>query len=319
MQAGSALPTVNVIVPLYNEESIVVALFTRISAIQSPKANIQWIFVDDGSEDHTLVAVHNAADRLQHWKIVRLTRNSGQQQAYRAGLSQAEGDAVVFLDADLQDPPELIPEMIDMWTTGAKLVIPRRRTRKEKGISRWKFMLFHFAFHHMTGGVMPSNTGTFGLMDKTIVARLNAMPEYSVFLQALRCCVGHRPIFLWYDRDERIGGRVKQTMRRLMGQGWDALTSFSETPLHMISYAGMIISFLSMLYMIVLLFMKFAQMFGYLTYLSVLGFTTIAVAILFLGGIQLIAIGILGEYIARIYLEVKRRPPYIIETIEQSS
>lgn len=319
MQAGSALSTVNVVIPLFNEEIIIDVLINKISAIQSPKASIQWVFVDDGSADRTLDAVRSSVHKLQHWKIVELAKNSGQQQAYRAGLSQAEGNAVIFLDADLQDPPELIPEMIDMWTAGATLIIPRRRTRKEKGINRWKFMLFHCVFHRMTGGVMPKNTGTFGLMDRAIVLRLNAMKEYSVFLQALRCCVGHTPAFLWYDRDERIGGRPKQTMRRLMRQGWDALTSFSEAPLHLISYTGMVISLLSMFYMGLLLCMKFAQMFGYLPSLKVAGFTTLAVAILFLGGIQLIAIGILGEYIARIYLEVKQRPPYIIETIEQSS
>jgi dolichol-phosphate mannosyltransferase len=318
MAQESTEALVTVVIPLFNEESIISAVIDRISRIRSAHTKIQWLFVDDGSEDDSVRVLRASASRLSHWKIVTLANNAGQQQAYRAGLAHADGQAVIFLDADLQDPPELIPEMIDRWRSGAMLVIPRRRSRKERGHHRWKFALFHWVFFHMTDGVMPRNTGTFGLMDRTIVDRLNAMQEYSVFLQALRCWVGHSPVFLWYDREERMGGKAKQNIQRLVRQGWDALTSFSETPLHMISYAGMIVSLLSGLYVIVLIAMKILQMFGYLQSLIVQGFTTIAVAISFLGGIQLIAIGILGEYIARIYLEVKRRPPYTVESISSS-
>jgi polyisoprenyl-phosphate glycosyltransferase len=249
--------------------------------------------------------------------LVRLSRNFGQQPAYRAGLDVATGDAVVFLDADLQDPPEMIPEMIRLWQDGAKLVVGQRRTRAESGLRRLLFDLFHLIFHRLTAGAMPKDSGTFGLMDRIIVDELRRMPELNLFLPAMRCWVGHRRETVWYDRDVRHGA-PKQSMRKLFSYAWDGITSFSILPLRMISLLGALISAGGFLYALILVFIRFLQLFGHFPNLAVLGFTTLAVAIFSLGGIQLLCLGLIGEYLAKVYREVKRRPPYIVEQVRTS-
>ncbi|MES2308819.1 MAG: glycosyltransferase, partial [Verrucomicrobiota bacterium] len=191
-----------------------------------------------------------------------------------------------------------------------------RLSRAERGIKGMLFQLFHWIFYRMTSGVMPHNSGTFGLMDRVIVEELKQMPERSVFLQALRGWVGYSQATIPYHRSARIGGEVKQSYFKLFGQAWDGVTSFSTLPIQWISSLGLLISCFGFLYAAFLMVIKGFQFFGKLQSLDVPGFTTVSVAVLCLGGIQLIAIGILGQYLGRIYHEVKQRPSYIVASHE---
>lgn len=307
--------TVSVVVPLFNEEDHVAALVEALARLAAHR-EVAWefILVNDGSRDATRERMLPLLPRLGRWKYVHLSRNFGQQPAYRAGLAAASGDAVVFLDADLQDPPDLIPEMLARWEAGAKLVTGCRRSRAETGVRRWLFDGFHTVFHRVTGGAMPRDSGTFGLMDRVIVKELLAMPELNVFLPALRCWAGFRQEIVWYDRVARAG-EPKQSLHKLLSYAWNGITSFSTVPLRMISFLGALISLAGFGYALFLIVIRVLQNAGYFQNLVVQGFTTVAVAILCLGGIQLLCLGIIGEYINKVYIEVKRRPPYIVEEV----
>lgn len=312
-------PCVSVVIPLYNEEEMIPSLVARLEPLARDAAfRWQFVFVNDGSRDATRERLLSEVKVLAHWKFVQLSRNFGQQPAYRAGLAVADGDAVIFLDADLQDPPELIPELITRWRDGARLVTACRRSRAETGLRRLLFDGFHAAFHRITGGAMPKDSGTFGLMDRVIADELRRMPELNVFLPALRCWVGHRQEIVWYDRAERAG-QPKQTLGKLFSYAWNGITSFSTVPLKMISVLGAVISLAGFSYAAALLAVRVLQMCGLFPGLIVQGFTTVAVAVLCLGGIQLLCLGIIGEYLNKVYVEVKRRPPYIVEELLSSS
>jgi polyisoprenyl-phosphate glycosyltransferase len=316
MPGPSIPPLVSIVIPLWNEEETIAPMLARVLALVRAEAEARWelVFVNDGSRDATQERLLGAAEQFPAWKLVQLSRNFGQQAAYRAGLEHASGDAVVFLDADLQDPPEMIPEMIRLWRDGAKLVVGQRRSRAETGFRRFCFDLFHTIFHRMTQGAMPKNSGTFGLMDRVIVEQLRRMPELNVFLPALRCWVGFRQEVVWYDRAVREG-EPKQSFAKLLRYAWNGITSFSVLPLKAISLLGLLISLGGIAYGFLLLGIKLLQLAGFFPELVVQGFTTLAVAIFSLGGIQLLCLGIIGEYLARIYDEVKRRPPYIVEQV----
>ena len=311
---------VSIVVPLFNEEENIVALIGRLAALARLDV-VRWefVFVNDGSADGTRARLLAEAPKLPRWKFVQLSRNFGQQAAYRAGLDAAGGDAVIFLDADMQDPPELIPEMIGLWQRGAQLVTACRKSRGETGLRRVLFDTFHTVFFRVTHGVMPKDSGTFGLMDRVIADQLRGMPELSVFLPALRCWVGFRQEVVWYDRAVREGA-PKQSFAKLCSYAWNGITSFSTVPLKLISLLGLVISLIGFSYAALLLFVRFLQWWGWFPSLIVQGFTTLAVAVLCLGGIQLLCLGIIGEYLGKVYTEVKRRPPYIVaEALESEN
>jgi dolichol-phosphate mannosyltransferase len=308
-------PMVSIITPLWNEEEQVSKLAASLQQLfLTERVNWQWIAVDDGSKDDTALRVSDLQSTFASAKLIRLSKNFGQQAAYKAGLDHAEGDAVVFLDADLQDPPECIPEMISKWQSGAKLVIGCRVSRSERGLRGFLLRLFHHLFFYLTGGAMLKNSGTFGLMDREVVENLRKLPEQNLFLPALRQWIGFKQDVVWYHRRER-DGKPTQTYVKLFQYAWDGITSFSELPLRLISVIGLAICIFGFGYALFLIAEKIAQMLGFFKDLNVLGFTTIAVAILCLGGIQLVCLGILGEYLAKIYREVKGRPHYIIQEI----
>ena len=306
---------VSIVIPVWNEEESIAPLMERLRPLADGSV-LPWqmVFVNDGSSDRTEDRLLAALESWPDWLLVRLSRNFGQQPAYKAGLDVATGAAVVFLDADLQDPPELIPEMIRLWQDGAKLVIGQRRSRAESGLRRLLFELFHLAFHRLTSGAMPKDSGTFGLMDRVIVDELKRMPELNLFLPAMRCWVGHRQESVWYDRTVRHGA-PKQSLQKLFSYAWNGITSFSILPLRAISILGVLISTAGFVYAMVLILIRLLQVFGYFPNLTVMGFTTLAVAVLTLGGIQLLCLGLIGEYLAKVYSEVKRRPHYIIEEV----
>lgn len=305
---------ISIVIPLYHEEAIIDLMAERLLKVTQP--DWEWIFIDDGSQDRTVEKLKPWLDRLGAWQLIRFSRNFGQQNAYRAGLNAAKGRAVVFLDADLQDPPEKIIDLVEAWKKGSKLVVGTRLSRAERGLRGFLFRAFHQIFYRLTGGVMPMNSGTFGLMDRVIVEELKRMPERSVLFQALRAWVGYSRTTVEYHRSERIGGKVKQSYAKLFAQAWDGITSFSTLPIQWITVLGLVISLFGFLYAAFLLGIKGLQFFGKFQALDVPGFTTVSVAVLCLGGIQLIATGVLGQYLARVYHEVKQRPSYIIETHE---
>ncbi len=312
-------PLVSIVIPVWNEEDTIPVLIERLQKLSSDSTSrLDFIVVNDGSSDQTQEKLLQLLPRLPRWRLIRLSRNFGQQAAYRAGLDQADGDAVVFLDADLQDPPEVISEMIHVWQGGSKVVIARRRSRPERGLRGFLMRRFHDVFHAMTGGLMPKDSGTFGLMDRTVADAVRAMPELNIFLPALRSWVGYPRGYVWYDRAERKG-KPKQTLSKLFNYAWDGILSFSEFPLKIIFWIGVATSLFGFCYAGVLILVKISQLFGYFTDFIVPGFTTLAVAVLCVGGVQLISLGVVGQYIARIYREVKQRPLYLTEEIVAST
>jgi dolichol-phosphate mannosyltransferase len=312
-------PLVSIVIPMLNERDGLRSLFDRVArAIKDTPLEWELVVVDDGSTDGTRDVIAGELARFPRWRLVFLSRNFGQQPAYRAGLEHARGDAVIFLDADLQDPPELIPQLLAKWGEGFKVVTGCRVSREERGLRRLLFDSFHQLFHRMTGRVMPMNSGMFSLVDRVVVNQLLAARETNLFLPALKCWYGFPQTTISYARKDRAVGEPKQSFRKLFRYALDGLFSFSDLPLQWIAFVGAIISVVSFGYAGILLVEKFLQIIGFFPSLRVLGFTTLAVAVFFFGGLNLVALGIVGQYIARIYREIKGRPLYIVETVLSS-
>lgn len=306
------LPLISVITPLFNEEALLPNLAMRLKNVFAslPSVSWEWVAVDDGSRDHTFAIAEQEIKIAPHWQLLRLSRNFGQQAAYRAGLEAARGAAVIFLDADMQDPPEKIPDMIRLWLEGNVQVVGQRKSRTESGFRGFCMRIFHELFYRVTGGVMPKDSGTFALMDRRLADELKAMPERGMFLPAQRGWLGFKTAFITYDRASRAG-EPKQSYSKLFAYAWEGITSFSVFPLQLISIAGFCVSMFGFGYAAVLLAIKLLQLLGCFQRLEILGFTTISVSILCLGGIQLLSLGILGSYLSKVFYEVKRRPLYV--------
>jgi polyisoprenyl-phosphate glycosyltransferase len=314
-----ARPLVSVVIPMLNEREGLRALFERIQqAVAGTDADWEMVVVDDGSTDGTREAVVQELMRFARWRLILLSRNFGQQPAYRAGIDHANGDAVILLDADLQDPPELIPQLLEKWRGGFKVVTGCRTSREERGLRRILFDAFHKIFHRMTGRVMPMNSGMFSLVDRVVLAHLVAARETNLFLPALKCWYGFPQATIEYARKERAVGDPKQSLRKLFRYALDGLFSFSDLPLQWIAAIGGMICLASFAYAGLLVIEKILQMFGYFPELRVLGFTTLAVAVFGLSGVQLLSLGIIGQYLARVYRESKGRPIYVVENVLNS-
>ena len=306
------LPLISVITPLFNEAALLPNLAMRLKNVfgSLPSVSWEWVAVDDGSRDRTFASAEQEIKIAPHWQLLRLSRNFGQQAAYRAGLEAARGAAVIFLDADMQDPPEKIPDMIRLWLEGNVQVVGQRKSRTESGFRGFCMRIFHELFYRVTGGVMPKNSGTFALMDRRLADELKAMTESGMFLPAQRGWLGYKTASITYGRAAR-SGEPKQSYSKLFAYAWEGITSFSVFPLQLISIAGFCISMFGFGYAAVLLAIKLLQLLGCFQRLEILGFTTISVSILCLGGIQLLSLGILGSYLSKVFYEVKRRPLYV--------
>ncbi|MEY3775586.1 MAG: hypothetical protein RLZZ129_2366 [Verrucomicrobiota bacterium] len=311
MCAHPASPEITIVMPVFNEQEVLLQTFARLTALFAAQPQCRWqaIFVNDGSRDRSaeLLRAQEAADPRFH--VVELTRNFGFQAALAAGLAAAtNADAVVTMDADLQDPPELIPELVAAWQAGAEVVLAVRRSRQETGVRRLGMDAFHALFGRLTDGpLIDTNAGTFGLLSRDAVTAFNQLPERQRFFPGLRAWLGFNVAQVPYDRQERAAGQPLQTLRRLVHYALDGLFSFSRLPLRLLTYCGLLVAgvgfSLGTFYIVRrLVGIEIAQT----------GFTTLAVLVLFLGGLQLIAIGVLGEYLGRIYDEVKRRPLYLV-------
>ncbi len=306
---------ISIVAPCYNEEAVLPELFQRLGAVAAGWGmEYEIICVDDGSRDRTWELLKQQHDADPHWCSLSFARNFGHQVAISAGLYHASGDAVVVMDADLQDPPEQIARLIEKWREGYDVVFAIRQKRKENFLKRFCYWAFYRLMSQLVSFEIPLDTGDFCLMDRRIVKWLNAMPERNRFVRGLRAWSGFRQTGLVYERDARAAGNAKYDFFKLLKLARDGIFSFSTVPLTLMAQVGMWISFFSFLGILWTLSTKmFSGFFSRHGFPPVQGFTTIVIVILFLGGIQMMSLGILGEYIGRIYEEVKRRPLWIIQ------
>jgi glycosyltransferase involved in cell wall biosynthesis len=302
--------TLSIVIPLYNEAGNIDELLRRVTAVvrtlPEPPLAYEIICVDDGSRDATrekLVAAARIDPRL---RVISLSRNFGHQIAATAGLDAARGDAVVLMDGDLQDPPELIAEFLERYRAGYDVVYATRRRRS--GESRFKILtaaLFYRVVRRLTNVSIPVDTGDFRLMSRRVVDALRETRERHRFIRGLVSWVGFHQTGVEYDRDPRFSGETKYPFSKMLKFAIDGITAFSEIPLRFASYLGFITSSFAFLYAVVILILKFLHF-------NEPGYTSTILTVLFLGGVQLIGIGILGEYVGRIYDEIKARPLYLI-------
>jgi len=301
---------ISLVIPIYNEQENLPELLRRTTAaLQSLAGGASWeiIFIDDGSTDGSAAAIRDAHARDARIKLIALSRNFGHQPALTAGIHHAKGQAVILLDGDLQDPPELIPELVAKWSQGFQVVLAKRRSRAEHGPRSLGFRLFYPLLRRISDLPDAPDAGIFGLMDRAVVDCFNKLPERNRFIPGLRLWLGFKQTAVEYDRQQRAQGLPKQSIGRLINYALDGMLSFSTKPLRAATWLGFAcaaIGFGTALFFIVRrLFFNDP---------AVTGFTTLLTMMMFIGGVQLITIGILGEYVGRIYEEMKQRPLYVV-------
>jgi glycosyltransferase involved in cell wall biosynthesis len=265
------------------------------------------IYVNDGSTDGSLEIMLDQYRRDPRFTVLDLSRNFGHQAAIAAGLAASAADATVVMDGDLQDPPELVPEMVACWRAGAEVVRAQRRTRRERGVRRWSIVLFERLFGWLADFPMPAHVGVYGLLDRKALDELNRLPEKNRFLPGLRAWVGFEQRAVYYDRDARAAGLPKQDFGRLLQYALNGIFSFSYKPLRLMVVMGTVICVIGFVLASSFVIKRLAGIEQ-----AQMGFTTLVTLLLFLGGVQLVSIGLLGEYLARIYDEVKARPLFIV-------
>jgi glycosyltransferase involved in cell wall biosynthesis len=303
---------VSIVVPCFNEADGIDQFRTTLLPVLEAIPDINWeiICVDDGSTDATLPALIAIAADDGRFKVVELSRNFGKEAAMTAGLDAAKGDAVVPIDADLQDPPELIGQMIAAWRAGAEVVLARRSDRSSDGMMKRKTASWFYALHNrMSKTQIPENVGDFRLLDRVVVEALKTLPERQRFMKGLFAWVGFRTVTIDYARAPRAAGATKFSGLALWNFALEGLTSFSTAPLKIWTYIGAGGALLTFLYILFIVIYTIVHGTG------VPGYASLLVVVLFLGSLQLMSIGLLGEYIGRIYLETKQRPTYIVRQI----
>jgi glycosyltransferase involved in cell wall biosynthesis len=308
-ESGSR-PTLSLVVPVFNEQEILPAFYERATAtLRGCCSAYEIIFVDDGSTDGSFDALQRLAAADAHVRVVSFSRNFGHQTAVTAGMNYSSGAAVVVIDGDLQDPPELIPDMLGRWRDGFQVVYAVRRTRREHALKRAAYRTFYRLLRRLSYVNMPLDAGDFALMDRCVVDLLNQMPERNRFVRGIRAWVGFRQTGIEYDRDPRFAGESKYPLTKLMRLAYDGVVSYSFVPLRLVTQLGFLISLVAFGMMTYILMLKIVW--G----ISLVGWTSTIIVILFLGGVQLLSLGILGEYIGRIFDEVKRRPLYVVKDL----
>lgn len=299
---------ISVVVPLYNEELNIDYLFERLLSVLSRlDMSYEIVCVNDGSKDNTigcLIEHHHQNSRI---KVVNLSRNYGKEIALSAGLDYANGNAVIPIDADLQDPPELIAELVEKWHEGYDVVYATRRSRQgESWVKRFTANVFYRIIDGLSQVPIPRNTGDFRLLDRRVVDALKQMPERTRFMKGLFAWVGFKQTSVIYDRPSRYKGETKWNYWKLWNFAIDGITSFSFLPLKVWSYIGLLVAIPSFFYASFLVIRTL--IYG----IDFPGYASIMVAVLFLGGVQLVSLGVLGEYLGRVYEEVKGRPLYLV-------
>ena len=299
-------PRISVVVPVYNEEDNLPVLYERLVAVLRPLGSYEVIFVDDGSRDGSAAIAGDLERRDPGVRLLSFSRNFGHQAALSAGLDHARGQAVVLMDADLQDPPEVLPRLVEQWEQGYQLVYAVREKRDEGLAKRATAHLFYRALRAAAEVDIPVDTGDFCLMDRQVVDELCRLPEQNRFLRGLRSWVGFRQIGVPYERPARHAGDAKYTVRKMAKLAVDGMLAFTSLPLRLASYLGFLTAGAGIVYLAVAVMIR-------LTGSTVSGWASLVALILVLGGTQLIVTGVLGSYVARIYDETKGRPMYIVD------
>jgi dolichol-phosphate mannosyltransferase len=300
-------PDLSVVIPLHNEEANLPELHRRLSAtLEGVGLRYELIFVEDGSTDRTAEMLESLADEDPLTRPVFLARNYGHQPAVSAGLAQACGAACVLMDGDLQDPPEVLPGLVAKWREGFEVVYAVRRKRKEGPLKRAGYFLFYRLLAAVAELEIPLDSGDFCLMDRQVVEALNQLPERQRFVRGLRSWVGFRQTGFEYERAARVAGETKYTFVRLLGLAVDGLVSFSGKPLRLASGLGLLANMGAAALMLWVFWDAFSR--G----TAPQGWASLAVIVMFMGGVQLISLGLLGEYIRIIFLESKGRPTYVV-------
>jgi len=298
----------SVIVPVYNEEKNIDPLLNRLIAVLK-KYNYELIFINDGSSDSTDLLIKRIANKNNRIKLVSFQRNFGHQIALTCGYKLSRGDCVVSLDADLQDPPEIIPEMLNKWQSGKKIVYAKREEREGESLfKKQTAYLFYKLINFLSDTTIPQNVGDFRLLDREVVDFLNDLNEQSRFLRGLVSWGGYPAEYIYFKREKRLSGKTHYTLSKMVNFALEGIISFSIKPLRLATYLGFLTAaagFLGIIYAIL------GRVF--LPSYWVTGWTALFVGIMFLGGIQLITIGIIGEYVGRIYQEVQKRPRFLIK------
>ena len=304
------MKTISLLIPAYNEEQVLEYLFPRLNALaQSQKEYaFEFLFINDGSKDATLDIIKEYAEKDTRVSYNNLSRNFGKEIGMVAGLDHAKGDAVVVIDADLQDPPELIPEMISLWEEGYDDVYAKRLSREgESWLKKFTSKQYYRLLQRVTRVPIQEDTGDFRLLDRRVVEALKQFRESQRNAKAMFSWVGFHKKEILYDRDPRAAGETKWNYVKLIELALDGITSFTTAPLRLSTYAGIIISGLTFIYLVVLVVRTI--FFG----TDLAGYPSMMAVILFLGGVQLISLGIIGEYVGRIFNETKGRPLYFVE------
>ncbi len=307
---------ISILIPAYNEEAVLEALYARLGTLANDikKYTFEFLFVNDGSRDNTLKIIRELAEVDDRVSYVNLSRNFGKEIAMVAGFDHVSGDATVIIDADLQDPPELIPEMIHYWEEGFDDVYAKRRSREgETWFKKWSSKKFYQILEKLSHVPIQKDTGDFRLLDRRAIEALKGMRESERYTKGMFSWIGFYKKEILYDRDPRAAGETKWNYRKLINFAIDGITSFTTAPLRITTYVGFIVSLIAFLYLIFIVFRTVflgADIAGYPSTLAV---------ILFLGGVQLLSLGIIGEYVGRIFLETKQRPLYLIEEYHNGS
>jgi polyisoprenyl-phosphate glycosyltransferase len=307
---AAATPTFSIVAPVFNERETVEAFYTRtIAVMEGVGDTFELILVDDGSTDGSYQVMRALHERDARVRVVEFSRNFGHQIAISAGLDHARGRCVIIIDSDLQDPPEVIPEMIEHWKAGAEVVYAQRRARS--GETRFK-LLTAAAFYRLIGRItavdIPRDTGDFRLLDRAVVDALVAMREHHRFMRGLSAWVGFRQEAVQYERHERYAGQTKYPLMKMVRFSVDAITGFSYIPLQLATSLGFVLAGISLLGILIAAVIR-------LTTHAIVGQASTLILVLLMGGIQLIFLGIIGEYLGRIYDEVRARPLYIVREV----
>ncbi|WWB83974.1 glycosyltransferase family 2 protein [Priestia aryabhattai] len=304
----SSIVKYSIVVPVYNEEEVIHETYGRLTEVmRSTKEAYELLFVNDGSRDRTAEIIKEYSEQDPAVVLLDFARNFGHQIAITAGMDYARGEAVVVIDADLQDPPELILEMIEKWKQGFDVVYAKRTKRKgETYFKKQTAAMFYRFLRAMTDIDIPLDTGDFRLLDRKVCNQMNSIQEKNRFVRGLVSWVGFKQIAVEYERDERLAGESKYPLKKMLKLSMDGITSFSYKPLKLASYAGVTLSGIGFIYLFVVLYLKL------FTDSTITGWSSLIVIQLFFSGIILIILGMIGEYIGRIYDETKNRPLYIV-------
>ena len=302
---------VTLVIPMYYEEKVAEECYKRVKENLEKLENYNYeiIFINDGSKDKTLEIIEDISKKDKNVKIISFSRNFGHQAAVTAGLQYVTGDAIVIMDADLQDPPELIPDMLKLWEDGNEVIYGKRKSRE--GESAFKLLtakMFYKTLNALSDVEIPRDTGDFRLVDRKVVDTINSLPEHNKFLRGLFSWVGYKQIPFEYERKERFAGETKYPLKKMLKLSSDGIISFSTKPLKIVGALGMfslIVSICLLIYTLVSYFSKSIAISA--------GWTSMMIVITFFSGIQLMSIWIIAEYVGRIYDETKQRPQYIID------